>query len=394
MKFIEVTTPEHRTEFIHLPIRLYKNDEHWIRPIDADVEAVFDSKKNKWFKHGVCKRWILVDKTGKTVGRVASFIDRKTAKSKNSLGQQLHTGGMGFFECEENHEYAKLIFDHCKNWLKEQGMNNMEGPINFGTRDNWWGLLETGHDIDPNLNMPYTKPYYLKYFEDYGFKIYFKQLTYGRKVNDPLKPVFKAQADKLFSNPKYEFKHMKMSELEKFTEDFRTIYNKAWGAHAGSSELTTLQAKTIMKSMKPIIDPIVIYFAYYKGEPVAFFLNLPEVNQIFKRIKNGKLNWLGKLKFIVHKTLRTNKKLTGRAFGIIPEHQGKGVVAAIVEFSRTIVQEKHRGRYIDYEMNWIGDFNPKMMRIAETIGEIVKVHNTYRIAFEDDLVIERCKEIT
>ena len=393
MKIIEVNSETYIREFLLLPVRLYKNDIHWIRPMDQDIEDVFNEKKNKFFRHGICKRWLLQSPEGKTIGRVAAFVDRKTEKNKNSLDQQLHTGGMGFFECEENQEYANLLFNHCKDWLQKQGMNSMEGPINFGTRDNWWGLLTEGHDIDPNLNMPYSKPYYQKYFEDYGFQVYFKQLTYGRKVNTPLKPTFKAQADKLFNNPRYEFKHMEMKQLEKYTEDFRTIYNKAWGNHAGAAELTSIQAKAIMKSMKPIIDPIVVYFAYYDNEPVAFFLNLPEVNQIFKRIKNGKLNWIGKLKFIVHKLLRTNKKLTGRAFGIIPEHQGKGVVAAIVEFSRIITQEKYHGRYIDYEMNWIGDFNPKMMKIAESIGEIVKVHNTYRVAFDSDLVIERCKVI-
>ena len=91
--------------------------------------------------------------------------------------------------------------------------------------------------------------------------------------------------------------------------------------------------------------------------------------------------------------MKSNKKLTGRGFGIVPEHQGKGVVAGIVEYSRTIVQEKYRGRYNDYEMNWIGDFNPKMIKVVESIGEIVKTHHTYRIAFESDLIIERCKVI-
>lgn len=391
-KIIEVRSKEDIQSFLKLPVELYKKDSNWIRPLDQDIEEVFDQKKNKFFKHGTCIRWILL-KNNKCIGRVAAFVDNKTAKSKNSLGQELKTGGMGFFECIEDSDAALLLFDTCKKWLREQGMNSMDGPINFGTRDNWWGLLVEGHNIQPNYKMPYTKPYYQDFFEDYGFKIYFKQLTYGRKVLEPLQDKYREQSDKLFQNPNYSFEYLKMNQLEKYTEDFRTIYNKAWVNHAGAKELSATQAKAIMKSMKPIIDPKVIYFAYYKGEPIAFFLNLPEVNQIFKHIKHGQLDWRGKLIFIVHKLLRTNKRLTGRGFGIVPEHQGKGVVAGIVEFSRTIVQGEIKGRYIDYEMNWIGDFNNKMIKVVETIGSVVKTHHTYRIGFEPDIMIERCKTI-
>ncbi len=393
MKAIEVKDKAAVQEFLKFPIQLYKNDKHWIRPLDQDVEAVFDEKKNKFFRHGECTRWIFQDENGKTIGRVAAFINRKTEKSKNSLGQELHTGGMGFFECIEDEKTAFAIFDHAKKWLQDKGMNSMEGPINFGERDQWWGALAEGHHIDPNYCMPWTKPYYLKYFEDYGFQVYFRQLTYGRGVNDEMQERYWVKADKIMKNPKYRFERLNLKQLDKFTEDFMNIYNKAWARHAGVKGMTMLQAKSVMKQMKPILDPDIVYFGYYDDEPIAFFINLPEVNQIFKHISNGKLDLLGKLTFLYHKVMKTNKKMVGRAFGVVPEHQGKGIESAIVMFCRKIVQEEIRGRYIDYEMNWIGDFNPKMMRVAETIGDIVKVHNTYRVMFDSELQFERCKEI-
>ena len=170
MNVIEVTSPAHIKEFLKLPVTLYKQEKHWIRPLDKDVEEVFDTKKNKFFRHGECTRWILQD-NGKTIGRVAAFINKKTRKEKNSLGQQLEVGGMGFFECIDNQKAAYTLFDTCKAWLENKGINTMEGPINFGERDTWWGLLVEGHDIDPNYKMPYTFPYYQKLFEDYGFQL-------------------------------------------------------------------------------------------------------------------------------------------------------------------------------------------------------------------------------
>ncbi len=392
MKIIEIKEAKHIQEFIKFPVQLYKGDVHWIRPLDNDVEEVFDADKNKYFRHGECTRFILVDDQNKTIGRVAVFINRKTIKSKNSQGQDLRVGGMGFFECIDNKEAAFLLFDTCKNWLEERDINTMEGPINFGERDNWWGLLVDGFDIDPNYKMPYTKAYYQNLFEEYGFQVYFKQLTFARKVLAPLSDKYKEKADRIAKNPNYSFERLNQKNLEKYTEDFRTIYNKAWVKHKGVNEMSSLQAKTIMKQLKPIIDPDIIYFAYYEKEPIGFFLNLPEVNQYFK-FMNGKLDWLGKAKFMYHKLIGTNKKMVGRAFGIVPDHQGKGLEAAIVMFGRKIVQEEIKGRYIDYEMNWIGDFNPKMVNIAGTIGDIAKTHITYRKMLDDSLVFERCPDI-
>lgn len=392
MKFIEVNSEKSKKEFLEFPVRLYKDVQNWIRPLDGDVEEVFDQKKNKFFRHGECTRWIIVNDKEQTVGRVAAFVDRKNKKQKNSLKQEMNVGGMGFFESIESEEVAFAIFDHCKKWLEEKGMTAMDGPINFGERDNWWGLLIEGFEIEPNYKMPYTMPYYQEYFEKYGFKEYFNQLTFGRKVMDPLDPKIKAKSDRISRDPKYTFKALKKKEIEQFTEDFREIYNLAWVNHAGVKKMNSLQAKSIMKQMKPILDPDVVYFAYYDEKPAGFFFNLPEVNQIIKHL-DGKLNWFGKLKFMYHKIIGTNKKLVGRGFGIVPDHQGKGLEGAIVEFSRTYAQDKIKGRYIDYEMNWIGDFNPKMVRIAETIGKVVKTHRTYRILFDSSVEFERCPEI-
>ena len=392
MNIMEVKEERHKKAFVQLPVELYQHDEHWIRPLDEDIEKVFSSKDNKFFRHGECTRWVLEDSSGKTIGRVAAFINKKNEKSKNSLKQELHTGGMGFFEVIENNQAAVLLMDTAKKWLTDRGMNSMDGPINFGERDNWWGLLVDGFDRPPNHMMPYTKPYYQAYFEEYGFKVYFKQYTYGRLVNEPLRPEYLRQAERLFNDPRYTFSKLKMNELDKFAEDFRTVYNLAWVKHAGVKGMSSLQAKTLMRKMKQIVDPEVVYFAYYDEEPIAFFINLPDVNQILKNV-NGKLNLIGKLKALYNTKMRTCKKMVGRAFGIVPEHQGKGVVAAIVEYSRRVVQGEIRRRYIDYEMNWIGDFNPKMMKVCEDIGSIVKTHHTYRMIFDEEIKFEYCKVI-
>jgi GNAT superfamily N-acetyltransferase len=327
-----------------------------------------------------------VNDKGTAVGRIAAFVNQKTVNKDNDQP----TGGVGFFECIENKEAAFILFDTAKSWLEEKGMEAMDGPINFGERDKWWGLLVDGYELEPNYNCNYNPPYYQQFFEEYGFQIYFKQFTFGRKVRDPFHPRLYEKAKNAMKKPGYRFEHFRLKEIDKYTEDFRVIYNKAWARHSGVTEMSSLQAKALMKQMKPIIDEKIIWFGYFNDEPIAFYINLPEVNQIFKYV-NGKLDLIGKLKFVYHKWAKTCNKMIGLVFGVVPEHQGKGIEGALVIATAEMVQEKYP-RYENLEMNWIGDFNPKMIRVVEQVGgDIVKTHHTYRKLFDETREFKRAR---
>ena len=384
MKIKEVLTQQDKKEFINLPIRLYKNSSNWIRPLDADVEGVFDTIKNKTFHHGECARWLLINEAGETIGRVAAFINQKIV----SKGNDQPTGGMGFFECMDDQQAAFVLFDQCKQWLQERGMEAMDGPINFGNRDRWWGLLLEGFDREPNYQCTYNFPYYQKFFEDYGFQVYFYQLTFGRPIQGPLDQRLYDKANLVEKNPDYSFEYVKKKDWEALPSKIRTVYNRAWAKRGEIPELTESQARHLVKQMKPIMDEKLLWFGYYKNEPIAFFLSLPEVNQIFKYV-NGKMDWIGKIKFVWHTLLKTNKKAFGILFGLVPEHQGKGVDGAIIENFRKFAQGGGVV-YTDYEMNWIGDFNPKMIRVVEQINApVVKRHATYRKLFDETKPFKR-----
>jgi GNAT superfamily N-acetyltransferase len=384
MKLVEVITAKEKQEFLMFPVALYANEPRWIRPLDKDVEGVFDRKANKTFQYGDCIRWILQDDAGKIIGRVAAFINTKTANK----GNDQPTGGMGFFDCIENQEAAFMLFDGCKKWLQDRGMEAMDGPINFGNRDRWWGLLLEGFHIEPNYQCNYNFSYYQKYFEAYGFQVYFYQLTFGRPVMGAIDDRLQVKANLVAKDPEYSFSYLPKSQWSTLPEKIKTVYNQAWAKRGEIPELTEAQARHLVKQMKPLLDEKLIWFGYYKNEPIAFFLSLPEVNQIFKHV-NGKLNILGKLKFIGHTLMRTNKKAFGILFGVVPAHQGKGVDGAIIETFRKMAQTD-RFAYRDYEMNWIGDFNPKMIRVVEQINaHVVKRHATYRKLFDETKPFKR-----
>lgn len=386
MQVVPLVSKSEEKEFIEFPVDLYRDNPTWIRPMDADIQAVFDPEKNKAFSEGECARWLL-KREGKTVGRIAAFI---TNPSNPDTGNE-PSAGIGFFECIHDQEAADALFNTARDWLKEKGATCMDGPVNFGRRDKWWGLLTKGFEVEPNYQCNYNFPYYAELFENYGFQTYFQQYTFLRNVFDPVSKRLAYKADLVAADPAYTFEHLKLSQFEKYASDIIEVYNKAWVKHDGVEALSMEQGRAIMSQLKPILDEKVIWIAYYKEEPVAIFVCIPEVNQLLKHV-NGKLDLLGKLKFFWFKKTRHTKKLLGMVFGVVPEHQGKGVDGAIIKVMSDVLR---KNRDYDFmEMNGIGDFNPKMILVMRQVGgAICKVHNTYRYLFDRTIPFERMKSI-
>ena len=377
MQLIPVNDAATAKQFLQVAVTLYKNDPNWIRPLDKDIEEVFDVKKNKAFRFGEVERWILKDNDDKLIGRIAAFINKKY---KNK-GDDVAVGGIGFFDCINNQEAADLLLDNARHWLIKKGMEAMDGPINFGERDRWWGMVTEGF-TEPLYCMNYNAPYYKNLFENYGFKPFFHQICFGLHPKAPLTAKMFERHAKYEASPDFTSKHINKKELEKFAGDFANIYNKAWAGHGGLKQMAKEQVVLLFNKMKPVMDERIIWFAYYKDEPIAMFVNLPDLNQWFKYL-DGKFGLLQKLKFLWLKQWRPNKKFSGIVFGVVPEWQGKGIDAFIVVESAKLIQTPAVS-YTEYEMQWIGDFNPKMINIAESLGETFRSRNltTYRYLFD------------
>src|ERR1700722_10584827 len=183
MEIVEVKDSSTLKDFQEIPFLIYKNDPNWIPHLKQDIEEVFDRKKNPTYKNGECTRWVLYGDDKKPIGRVAAFVNKKTA-----FTFEQPTGGMGFFECINDKKAAFALFDKCKEWLIQHGMKAMDGPVNFGEKDRFWGLFSEGGDV-PSINtMSHKPPYYKQFFEDYGFARYYDQIVYHRSAIDPPHP--------------------------------------------------------------------------------------------------------------------------------------------------------------------------------------------------------------
>lgn len=292
MKLIEVASKSSKKLFNKLPLIIYKNDPNFACPLIKMVEETFDPEKNSFFKHGKAIRWILVDKNGDPIGRIAAFIDFEKAHVFEQP-----TGNIGFFECINNIEASSLLFNSAKDWLSGQGMEAMDGPANLGENYMNHGLLAMGF-MPQGFGMPYNPPYYLDLFENFGFKVYYEQYCYHIDYTKPFSDRFWKVAEWVAKKPQFSFKHFDWSQTDLFVSDFQKVYDGAWRKHEHYKPLDTDELRSFIVSSKILLDPEFIWFAYCDNEPIALFVMLPDFNQALKHLKNGKLNLLNIMKLM------------------------------------------------------------------------------------------------
>jgi hypothetical protein len=375
MELIEVNDRQRAQDFLHVNVHINKNNPAYIRPLDKDINDVFDPQKNKTFRAGKVARWVLYLPDGEPAGRIAAFINKKY---KNK-GDEVPVGGIGFFDCINEQLAADMLFDVARYWLLQQGIEAMDGPINFGERDRWWGLVTDGFQ-SPLYCMNYNPPYYKELFEKYGFKLFYNQVCFAMDPKQEMNIKLRERHEFYKNQPAFKVRNISKKHLEKYAADFTEVYNAAWAGHGGLKQLKEQQVIQMFKKMKPVMDERIIWFTYHNEKPIAIFVNLPDLNQWFKHL-DGKFDLLHKLQFLWVKKTKPCTKFTGLVFGIVPEFQGKGIDAFMVmEAYKTVVLMD----YTDYEMQWIGDFNPRMINVAKGLGDVYQSRTltTYRYLFD------------
>ena len=382
MQLLEVVDKRTKKQFHQVPHIIYKNDPNWAAPLQGMVEGIFDPKKNKTFRNGKAIRWILLDDKGNLIGRIAAFINFNLAKT-----YEQPTGGCGFFECIDDHEAANMLFNAAAHWNKENGMEAMDGPINFGENYVNWGLLVDGF-MPQGFGMPYNPKYYEKLFRGFGFEVYFEQYCFHLDYTVPFPERFWKIAGWVAKKPQYQFKHFDFKQADKFVKDFCTIYDAAWSFHEHYKPLDPDDLYDFLTESKAILDPEMIWFAYAEDKPIAMFVMIPDINQLLIKL-NGKLDLPGILKFFYYKKKKVMNRTRIFLMGVDPKYQRAGIESGIFWHQEQIMKQKSHRHYTEVELSWAGDFNPKIIAIYEATGaKKAKTHYTMRYMFD------RSKKVT
>ncbi|RYF97563.1 MAG: GNAT family N-acetyltransferase, partial [Chitinophagaceae bacterium] len=228
--------------------------------MEQDIENIFSPDKNNYFNHGQIKRWIAVNAYNEAIGRIAAFID-----FDKMYEGDVKIGSIGFFESVENRIVAFSLFDKAVQWLSEMyRVDIVQGPVNFGENDKYWGLLVEGF-TSPSYGMNFNPLYYKIFFEDYGFKIQYNQLTNYVSLSKPLPERFEKIASRVVNNPRYSFRHFLARDKDLFIKDFVEIYNKAWSSFTNFHPMSEEYIRRSFDELRPILEDEFIWFAYVEN---------------------------------------------------------------------------------------------------------------------------------
>lgn len=369
MQRINFTSKADWRLFHRVARHVYRNDPHWIEPLHSDVEAVFDPVQNEAMAAGNAQAWVITNDQGLPVGRVAAFIDPQRNEEMN-----LRIGGIGFFECINDAELAEKLLEKAEAFLRESGMQVIDGIINFGERDKFWGLLTRGFQ-PPLYQENYHPPYYRTFFERRHYQPHEQILTFrGHLQNVPAKRL-RAIAERACKRYQFSAKTLEKSTMREFSRDFTQVYNAAFAQKPHFKPITEEAMYDLFQKMKPIVDPQMVCVAYQEDTPIGFAGFIPDINPYLQRAR-GKLSWRTLPGFFWRFRTAKTRDLKGVAFGIDPEWHGKGVFAVLCNHT---YHQKNMPRYPDYYLAAIRAHNNIMVRSVQSLGvEIQREHLAMR----------------
>jgi len=362
--------------FIDLPWRLYANDPNWVPPLKAEVKELLTPGKNPFFGHAEAQ-YFLAWRGGKVVGRVSAHIDHLALEQPVGQGMGPGTGNFGMFEAEDAQTGAALIAA-AETWLRAKGMTRVLGPISLSIWEEP-GLLTEGHDHPPTVMMGHNSPAYQAMIEGAGY-VPAKQLkTYELDITRDFPPLIQRIIQSGEKNGRIRVRQVDRKNFDREAAIILGILNDAWGQNWGFVPITDDEVAHSGKKLKPIVFEDLIMVAELDGEPVAFMMTLPDLNEALGPL-NGSLfpfGWIKLLRWLKKPRVRTMRV---PLMGVVQRLQSSRMASQLAFMMIEYIRRNAITRYgaTRGEIGWVLDDNQGMNAIAEAIGsEVNKIYQIY-----------------
>ena len=350
-------------DFVNVPYKLFKENPHWIGELKKDVLHLLDLKHPFW-RHAERKLFI-AKKDGQAIGRVAAISNHNYNKFHNET-----MGFFGFFDCIDDAETAKKLFEQASLWLKEKGATSIRGPVNPSTNETC-GILIEGFDSPPMIMMPYNPSYYPKLMENAGFLKIKDLLAFKRYSQEPFTDRFKKILKRIHKSVSIKIKKADTKNLSKELAVFQEIYNEAWSENWGFAPITDDEIADLAKALKPLLKPEYLYFVQIDNKPIGFVLLLPNFNIPLKTLY-GRFTPLNILPFLWKMVnIRQGRFL---AMGVKKQYRNRGIELLLIE-QAMISAKKFNWDYV--ELSWTLEDNEKVNKVIDLAGG--KTYKKYRI---------------
>lgn len=369
----EASSRSDRRKFIDLPYRLYRNNPDWVPPLRMDVAHAL-STRNAFFEHGQIATFLARDEKGGVVGRIAGIINGKHLEKYDD-----GNGFVGFFETVERYDVAAALLDAATSWLRDKGMRGARGPTNPSMND-ICGMLVDGFDRRPSIMMPYNPPWYPEYFERYGFARAMTMWAYY--VHEKYVQTEKLKRGVDLIHKRYPGLTVRTLDMARFDEDAAVIldvYNEAWSRNWGHVPMTSAEFRQLASQLKKVVDPRMVYIVEHEGAPIAFSISLPNLNQVLRQVKDGRLFPLGLLRILAGSKFGAINEVRTLLMGVRLSWQGRGLDAIL---NHATISNGPRYGYVASELSWVLDSNPKLINSLVHIGGVKdKEYAMYEIAW-------------
>lgn len=349
--------------FIDFPYRLYRDYPAWTPPLRQEIRHALHPKKNAFFEHGAIYPLLARTESGKVAGRIAAIVN---GMHLQTYGDRL--GYFGFFETVEEYAVAEALLDAASARLRQEGLAGMRGPANPSINDTC-GLLVDGFDKEPSILMPYNPPYYLAFLERYGFgramnmwgyyvhKKYVKTARLERGVE-----IVKRR------NPGVALRTLDMKRFDEEAQTIRDIYNDAWEKNWGHVPMTENEFAQLARQMKQIADPRIVYFLEDDGAPVGFSVSLPNINQLLRHVRDGRLFPFGVFQLLIREKFGAVTEIRTPILGLRRKYHGRGLDALL---NLAVIRDGMQYGYEAAELSWVLDSNIRQRNALVSIGGVV-----------------------
>ncbi|MDB5698345.1 MAG: hypothetical protein JWN69_1149 [Alphaproteobacteria bacterium] len=365
-----VASAADRKAFVDLAYRLNAADPHWIPPLRSEVHGLITPGKNPWFEHAEAA-FFLAERGGREVGRISAQVDQLVLETMGA-----GTGQWGMFEAEDQ-ATAEALMAHAEQWLRDKDMTRSIGPFSLSIWDEP-GLLIKGFDHSPTLMMGHNSPAYQAWVEATGYRALKDLFTYDLDITVAMPPIVQRIVASGERNGRIRIREVDKSRFDEEAALILGILNDAWSTNWGFIPLTNSEIAYAAKKLKPIVYEDLIRVAELDGEPVAFMMTLPDMNELIKDL-DGKLFPFGWAKLLWR--LRNPKVRTMRValMGVLRRLQSTRLASQLafmmIEYTRRDALKRYSASRS--EIGWILDDNAGMRSIAEAIDS--HINRVYRI---------------
>lgn len=371
-----VSTKAHKQAFVDLPFRLYAGDPNWVPPLKSEVMATITPGKNPWFEHGEAQLF-LAERDGHIVGRISAHLDYLALAQPPEQGMGPGVGNWGFFEAEDA-DVAKVLIETAEGWLRDKKMVRALGPLSLSIWEEP-GLLVQGHDHPPTVLMGHHNPAYGAWIQAAGYAGVKDLYTYQIPIDVPFPPLVQRIVASGERNERIVIRKVNKANFDAEAAIILSILNDAWSGNWGFVPITDAEVAHTGKQLKPIVFNDLICIAEVDGEPVAFMMTWPDINEKIGSF-GGSLfpfNWAKLLWW-----LRAPKVRSMRVplMGVVKKMQATRLASQLAFMMITYIRDASTNKFgaSRGEFGWVLEDNGPMRSVGEAInGEINKIYRIY-----------------